>query len=43
MNIFHSPIGDNTDDEPRSLLGDLAIAVVLVQACIAIAYYWAGK
>lgn len=42
MNFINSMIGDNTDDEPSTLL-DLAIAFVLVQACILVAYYLAGK
>lgn len=45
MNDFdlYSPIGDHSAGEPRTLLGDLAIAFVLVQACILVAYYLAGK
>lgn len=39
---LYSPIGDRPEREPRTLLRDLAIAVVAVQGCIFLAYYLAG-
>jgi len=43
MNDFdlYSPIGDRAEREPRTLLRDLAIAVVAVQGCMAIGYFLA--
>lgn len=41
MRFIHSMIGDNSDDEPSTLL-DLAVAVVAVQGCIFLAYFLSG-